>query len=124
MPNDLQPLQVKSTLCSSDLPGFDDSVRAKVFGELVKLTHPILEHYHSDLYHDANWLNTWAKDDLEAISFVYGVDDSHTFIGPNDEETVKIAKGHDDNVWVIDVVHEIDRHGTRFPWVIYIKKVK
>lgn len=33
------------------------SVKAILFGELVSLAAPIQEHYQSDLYHDALWVN-------------------------------------------------------------------
>jgi hypothetical protein len=35
---------------------FNDGVRALLFGHMVKLAVPVVQHYHSDLYHDARWL--------------------------------------------------------------------
>jgi len=32
------------------------SIRARLFGELVKRATPVVKEYESDLFHDANWL--------------------------------------------------------------------
>lgn len=55
----------------------DDSA-ALVFGELVKLTHPVLQGFRSDLYHDAMWLSERLKGD--DVTFFYAFDDSGTQI--------------------------------------------
>lgn len=46
-----------------DLTGWSDSiddlgVRHFLFGELVRRTIGVVDRYHSDLYHDADWLRT------------------------------------------------------------------
>lgn len=63
--------------------------RMLVFGELVKLAIPAIEHYHSDLFHDALWLEQhlsgepmgsgWSSG--RGMSFYWSVDESGTTIG-------------------------------------------
>lgn len=65
------------------------SVRAGVFGELVKLAAPVLEHYHSDLFHDAEWLGKYLNGPME---FYFSVDDSGTCIGIDERVTLYRAK--------------------------------
>lgn len=55
------------------------AVRQLVFGELVKLTAPVLTHYHSDLYHDALWLAEQCHG--AEVTFRYSFDESGTVIG-------------------------------------------
>jgi hypothetical protein len=54
------------------------SVRSGLFGELCKLAWPFIEHYHSDLYHDARWLDTYV---LEPMVLFYSANDCGTVIG-------------------------------------------
>lgn len=58
-----------------------ESVRAMVFGELIRLVRPVLEAYESDLYHDALWLQTFANDMRSEITFYYSFNNSGTSIG-------------------------------------------
>lgn len=51
-----------------------------VFAELLQLAQPVVEHYHSDLYHDAIWL----KDNLPNLmddGFYFGIRTHGTHIG-------------------------------------------
>jgi hypothetical protein len=64
---------MKNHLCS----GWDHTPTQLVFGELANLAWPIVIHYRSDLYHDAQWL----KDNLQVgVPFYYGVRDTGTDI--------------------------------------------
>lgn len=57
-----------------------------VFGELVKLTLPVLRHYHGDLYNDALWINAnMYAEQGGAYVFFYGVRDTGTNIGTHEE---------------------------------------
>jgi hypothetical protein len=69
-------------------PTINESARASVFGELVKLTRPLLSAYTSDLYHDAHWLagNVIGND----VTFYFGVRESGTSIGLNADLVAKI----------------------------------
>lgn len=40
----------------------NDSVRALLFGEMVKRTIGVVENYHSDLFRDAQWITEHVKD--------------------------------------------------------------
>lgn len=51
-------------------------VASLVFGELVKLTAPVLQAYHSDLYHDALWLSANLKG--RSVTFPYSYDNCGT----------------------------------------------
>ncbi len=53
--------------------------RGKVFGELVKLAIGRLNDYHSDLYHDATWLQEYMSGDR--FEFFWSVDATGTTIG-------------------------------------------
>lgn len=53
--------------------------KSGVFGELVKLALPVLQAYHSDLYHDATWLQANLKG--VELTFFFGFDESGTNIG-------------------------------------------
>lgn len=62
-----------------DEPDIPTTGQARLFGELVKLATPIVEMYHSDLYHDANYIreNVVTHGDW----FYYCIDDYGTHIG-------------------------------------------
>ncbi len=43
---------------------FDDlqhAIRARLFGEMVTRAMPLIEHYASDLYHDAHWIDKYVN---------------------------------------------------------------
>jgi hypothetical protein len=49
----------------------DRPVRAAIFGRLVRLAKGTLEQYHSDLYHDALWINEHVTGRLAVFFFSY-----------------------------------------------------
>ncbi len=59
---DVEEILNRPTLATESyrLWGFAETIEqpviSRLFGELVKRATPVVEHYHSDLYHDANWL--------------------------------------------------------------------
>lgn len=55
------------------------AVRATLFGELVKLAAPVIEHYHSDLFHDARWIEEHV--DGAPMSFDFVARPCGTYIG-------------------------------------------
>ena len=57
---------------------FPTNVTAKLFGHLVQEAMPVLQNYHSDLYHDALWLD---RNVTGETTFYYAVDDMGTSIG-------------------------------------------
>lgn len=61
--------------------------KSKVFGELVKLASPVLAAYHSDLYHDAIWLEANLKG--VELTFFFGFDESGTNIGHTTEYIIR-----------------------------------
>lgn len=64
-----------------------DSVRAAIFGVLVRLATDRVEAYQSDLYHDAIWLKANVSG---PTLFFYGVRDTGTNIAhPEGEELVR-----------------------------------
>jgi hypothetical protein len=55
------------------------AVRQLVFGHLLSIAAPIVQHYHSDLYHDAIWLSRHLSG--PSMTFYWSVDDCGTQIG-------------------------------------------
>lgn len=67
-----------------EIGGDATSIRAGMFGEMVKLAAPVLRAYHSDLFHDALWI---AEKVMGPIEFDWLVREMGTHIG----ETAGIA---------------------------------
>ena len=61
-----------------DTEPIPESAKATLFGELVKYSMPLLERFHSDIYHDANWVGSFVTGETV---FYYSADDSGTMIG-------------------------------------------
>lgn len=78
-------------------------VRQRVFGELVQLATAHLERYHSDLYHDAQWLDRNLNGPME---FYYGADDSGTAIYEATEDGLRFVQLCRKNRWKITLTHE------------------
>jgi len=62
------------------------SIRANLFGRLVELSAPVIEHYRSDLFHDAQWL---AKHVDRPMTFYWAYNDCGTSIGTGRQEVVE-----------------------------------
>lgn len=75
---------------------FDRSVKSTLFGQLVKLAQPLIQHYHGDLYYDVHWIDEHVEG---PVSFYFGADESGTALG-FDVELVHLSR---DNVWKIDL---------------------
>jgi hypothetical protein len=87
----------------------EDSVKARVFGELVKRAAPLVEHYHSDFYRDAQWI-IGASEDMLA-EFYFSADDCGTWLSC--EPDLGLARKHG---WVVHV-WGADKHGDgRLEW--------
>jgi hypothetical protein len=86
------------------------SICAKLFGELVKLTSGTVEHYVSDLYHDAQWIN---KHIGGVCEFYYSFDNWGTAIGANMEDVQAMRA---DNLHKVSVVVE------RYSWKAIIER--
>lgn len=57
----------------------EHGIRARIFGEMIKLAGNTVEHYHGDFYHDAMWLNEHMNE-ME-FSFYWGFDNCGTAMG-------------------------------------------
>lgn len=88
-------------------------VRQRTFGHLVRLALPYIEHYHSDLYHDAKWLEKYLT---PGEPFYYGVDAWGTDIG-TDRNLVEAFNR--ENLWKITVEN---KNGGA--WYITIERVR
>jgi hypothetical protein len=77
--------------------------RASLFGVLADLAWPHVEHYRSDLYHDAQWLEHYVQEPCE---FYFGCDAWGTAIGM-DKDLVRISRK---NVWRIELLCEASLH--------------
>lgn len=65
-----------------------ESAVAQVFGRLLNLGLPLFTHYHSDLYHDALWLQKYLKG--PSIVFYFGIRPAGTSIGTD----VELVRGY------------------------------
>lgn len=57
-----------------------DVARAAVFGHLVRLATPILQAFHGDLYHDAQWIMKGMTDNSLPLTFLWSVGKGSTYI--------------------------------------------
>lgn len=79
------PYRVDEFLCSfvgdiANLPAEQiDAVRARIFGQLVKLAAPHVDHYHSDFYRDVQSLQAMYTDGGE-FEFAYSFNDCGTWL--------------------------------------------
>ena len=67
-----------------------ESAKATLYGHLVQYAMPLLERFHSDLYHDANWVKSFVT--TETV-FYYSVDNSGTMIGEDKDIIFRHRKG-------------------------------
>jgi len=78
-----------------------------LFGKLVELAFPIVKHYHSDLYRDAQWLQHYAEDIARGEPFYYGIREHGTHIGTDsmlkqyNSFTYKATVQNIDKVWTL-----------------------
>lgn len=85
------------------------TVHSVLFGELVKLAQPHVKRFHSDLYHDAQWIERHVTGPL---TFYFGVGEYGTNIG-TDQELVgylhadgglyEVTVTHEEGVWAAEV---------------------
>lgn len=96
---------------SGDDAEYIESVRAALFGELVKLATPLVEHYHGDVYHDAIWVQANVTGPME---FFFGADDCGTAIG-TDLGYVAMSRKQ---VWHVNLTRDY-----RFKWEAEVSAV-
>jgi hypothetical protein len=79
-------METHSILSWSGLPMNLTDIRQGVFGHLARLAAPIIEHYHSDLYWDAMWIEKHLTADAgDTFSFYFSIDNCGTLIGTDAE---------------------------------------
>jgi hypothetical protein len=85
----------------------------ETFDLLLTLALPTVEHYRSDLFHDAAWLakHTPATVELAPFEFYYVVRPFGTHIGTDGDELTRSASHNGDECWRILVT--VDRGRTR-----------
>ena len=88
----------------------DIGAQQTLFGELLKLAYPRVQHYHSDFYHDALWIKRYVTGEME---FYYGVREYGTHIGTD----AHLISAHNDVAYKVSVVRE-DR-----VWYVVIDEV-
>lgn len=90
-----------------------EALPRRTFGVMMKLAAPIVNHYFSDFYSDAEWVQKYiANGDVDR--FYYGADDCGTAIGI-DLELVCTARK---NVWRFEIVLRNKR------WDLLVFKVR
>lgn len=90
------------------------SVRAKVFGAMLKLAQGTIRDYHSDMYHDAMWLREWLNGPM---AFDWIARESGTFIGDtvvriNEDDweglvKYRLAVRQEDLKWILDIYQSV-----------------
>lgn len=90
---------------SWEFPKDAASIRAVVFGHMVRLATPIVRHYVSDLYHDATWLTEHVTGD--DARFLFAAREMGTTIGMEPEYVMQFRDGTA-KAW--EVHFERDRH--------------
>lgn len=105
----------------SDLNPSDDPVKAAVFGLMVRLAKQTVEHYESDLFHDAKWIEVRMALPVTAYEpFVFAFRDTGTDVreSSNVEGVASIlrmntfayelhlqrSKGTSDSAWQLHVL--------------------
>lgn len=89
--------------------GYDEvtsSTKSAVFGLLVKAAIPVLQHFHSDLFHDALFIEKFLV--TTPTTFVYGVRDTGTDLAsPLTPETreryISNLSEHNEKLFVVDI---------------------
>lgn len=77
------------------------SVKAHLFGQMVRRARPIHEHYLGDIYHDALWIDKRYNE--VPFSFTWGFSESHTSIGDDTDEARQIVLDFNEVVYRIEV---------------------
>jgi len=88
-----------------------DAIRAALFGELVKVGHDVVKHYHSDIYHDATWVQEYVDGPM---TFYYAVRDTGTSIGTDLALVDRIAAA---------ATYRVDLSENRGRWTVTIREV-
>lgn len=105
-------------VCSTIGAGEMSTIKAGVFGQLVRRADGIVKHFRGDLFHDAQWLEeNLTLESLDGFKFVFGVRGSGTMIGfPDFEEALLL---YSEQVWTCQIENE--RLGR---WEIRLRRIK
>jgi hypothetical protein len=86
-----------------------------MFGQLVNLYKPFMDHYTSDLFHDVRWINEHVTG---PTSFYFGCDEWGTAIGTDKPAIGTWRK----NVWHVSLIAEQSaydaEHNDRATWFV------
>lgn len=94
----------RERLATDTRPEPPSNLAALIFGQLAKRAATVVEHYHSDLYHDSTWLGEHVEEIVKGAGFYWGVDDFGTAIG-YEHDLVRAARK---TVYYIGVIRERD----------------
>jgi hypothetical protein len=72
------------------------SIRALLFGAMLDRAEPIVQHYRSDLYHDALWINEFIHGEF---TWYWMLRQHGTHVGTDLSEAVKVFGRNDYNVY-------------------------
>jgi hypothetical protein len=79
-------------------PAHRESFRAHLFATLLDLAVPIVEHYRSDLFHDAGWVREHVTGN--PLVFWFGARSTGTNLGTDSRLVIEF----NDHVWRIEVL--------------------
>lgn len=94
------------------------SIRPLLFGQLVERAVPIVKEYHSDLYHDAQWIEKHVTGEL---TFLFVAREWGTYIGfPEFYATLVEARvfRDTDKAWLVSLVDEDGRWSAVFREIV------
>lgn len=88
------------TLCA----GWGDAVPSSlIFGQLAKRAAPVIDRYHSDLYHDALWIEA----EIHGPDvFFWGVDECGTAMGRGSDRNPGFVLAARRTVYRVEVAHD------------------
>lgn len=79
------------------------SIKAILFGQMVREGRRLHDNYLGDVYHDALWIN---KNLTLPGSFVWGFSGSHTHIGADDPDAEQVVKTFNEVAYKIEVIED------------------
>lgn len=90
------------------------SIKAILFGQMVREGRKLHDNYLGDVYHDALWLNEHVA--LPG-SFIWGFSGSHTNIGPDSGDAEHTIKTFNEVAYRIEIVVD-DRNRWKARWTL------
>src|SRR5262245_27163357 len=92
------------------------SIRALFFGTLANLAWPIVEHYRSDLFHDARWIADYVNGPMVLY---FACDEWGTAIGTD----AALIAAYRSNAWRVELIADTREHSTGAAWYVHLTPI-